>query len=113
MKLRGKTLTWRATPRTLRLAALPVLPLALLAGCGGSSEPGLPQLTAASPATLKSCSDLASRINFANTRITAAAPVDAGTLYVAGKPVRAHCQVTGKMFERVSHRGRQKLRHRL
>ena len=102
MKLRGKTLTWRATPRTLRLAALPVLPLALLAGCGGSSEPGLPQLTAASPATLKSCSDLASRINFANTRITAAAPVDAGTLTVAGKPVRAHCQVTGKMFERVS-----------
>ena len=102
MKLRGKTLTWRATPRTLRLAALPVLPLALLAGCGGSSEPGLPQLTAASPATLKSCSDLASRINFANTRITAAAPVDAGTLTVAGKPVRAHCQVTGKMFERVN-----------
>ena len=102
MKLRGKTLTWRATPRTLRLAALPVLPLALLAGCGGSSEPGLPQLTAASPATLKSCSDLASRINFANTRITAATPVDAGTLTVAGKPVRAHCQLTGKMFERVS-----------
>ncbi len=102
MKLRGKTLSWRATPRTLRLAALPVLPLALLAGCGGSSEPGLPQLTAASPATLKSCSDLASRINFANTRITAAVPVDAGTLTVAGKPVRAHCQVTGKMFERVS-----------
>ena len=29
MKLRGKTLTWRTTPRTLRLAALPVLPLAL------------------------------------------------------------------------------------
>ena len=52
MKLRGKTLTWRATPRTLRLAALPVLPLALLAGCGGSSDPGLPQLTAASPAML-------------------------------------------------------------
>lgn len=102
MKLRGKTLTWCTTPRTLRLAALPVLPLALLVGCGGSSEPGLPQLTAASPATLKSCSDLASRINFANTRITAAAPVDAGTLTVAGKPVRAHCQVTGKMFERVS-----------
>ena len=99
------------TTSSLTLAA--VSAAALLAACGGSSDPGLPQLAAAPPGTLKSCSDLASRINFANTRITAAAPVDAGTLYVAGKPVRAHCQVTGKMFERVSHRGRQKLRHRL
>ncbi|MBV7543588.1 tannase/feruloyl esterase family alpha/beta hydrolase [Acidovorax sp. sic0104] len=102
MKLRGKTLSWRAAPRTLRLATFPVLPLALLAGCGGSSDSGLPQLAAASPAALKSCSDLASRINFANTTITAATPVDAGKLTVAGKPVRAHCQVTGKMFQRVS-----------
>ena len=102
MKTRGNTPAWRAPARALRMAAVPVLPLALLAACGGSSDPGLPQLAAASPATLKSCSDLASRITFANTTITAAAPVDAGKLTVAGKPVRAHCQVTGKMFQRVS-----------
>lgn len=84
------------------LTALSALPIALLVGCGGSSEPGLPQLAAATPGTLQSCSELASRINFANTTITAANTIAAGTLTVAGAPVREHCQVTGKMFQRVS-----------
>jgi poly(3-hydroxybutyrate) depolymerase len=84
------------------LTALSALPIALLVGCGGSSEPGLPQLAAATPGTLQSCSALAARINFANTTITAANTIAAGTLTVAGQPVREHCQVTGKMFERVS-----------
>ena len=47
----------RATQRTrttpLVLAALPA---ALLIGCGGSSDASLPQLAAATPATLQSCS---------------------------------------------------------
>ncbi len=84
------------------LTALSALPIALLVGCGGSSEPVLPQLAAATPGTLQSCSALAARINFANTTITAANTIAAGTLMVAGQPVREHCQVTGKMFERVS-----------
>lgn len=93
----------RATQRTrttpLVLAALPA---ALLIGCGGSSDASLPQLAAATPATLQSCSELATRISFPNTHITAAVPVAAGVLKVAGKDIAAHCQVTGKMFERVS-----------
>jgi feruloyl esterase len=77
------------------------LPAALLVACGGSSEPGLPQLAAATPGALQSCSELATRINFPNTTITAANPIAEGTLTVAGTAVRAHCQITGKMHPRV------------
>jgi len=49
-----------------------------------------------------SCSDLAARISFPNTLIAAANPVAAGVLTVGGSPVAAHCQVTGKMYQRVS-----------
>ena len=75
--------------------AMPLLP-----GCGGSDY--LPQLSAATGATLASCTDLATRISFPNTTITAATAVAAGTLTVAGTPVPAHCLVTGKMNQRVS-----------
>ena len=87
--------------RPITLSALALLPAALLLGCGGSSDAGQPQLAAATPGTLKSCADLAGRISFPNTSITAAAPVAAGVLKIAGKDIPAHCQVTGKMFERV------------
>ena len=100
-KRKARTRTNNPNALTAR-AALSALPIALLVGCGGSSEPGLPQLAAATPGTLQSCSALASRINFANTTITAANTIAAGTLTVAGAPVREHCQVTGKMFQRVS-----------
>src|SRR5665213_1903152 len=77
--------------------------LALLAGCGGSDDAtALPQLTAATGAALPSCTDLATRISFANTTITAANAIAAGTLAVAGTPVAAHCQITGTMDSRVS-----------
>lgn len=76
--------------------------LTLLSACGGDDDNSLPQLSAATGATLASCADLATRITFANTTITAANPIAAGTLSVAGSPVPAHCQVTGKMFTRVS-----------
>ncbi len=78
-----------------------------LAACGGGGDAGglldtpLPQLSVATAAALQSCTDLASKFTFANTSVTAAQTVAAGTLTVAGKPVRAHCLVTGKMFERV------------
>ena len=77
------------------------LPALLLLGCGGSDS-ALPQLAAATPATLLSCTDLASKISFSNTTITAANAIAAGTLTVAGTPVPAHCQITGKMNQRVS-----------
>lgn len=84
------------------MLALSALSVALLAACGGSDDAKLPQLAAATPGTLQSCANLASRIQFANTRITAATPVAAGVLTVAGKDIPAHCQVTGTMFDRVS-----------
>jgi poly(3-hydroxybutyrate) depolymerase len=75
-----------------------------IAGCAfppATNKPGdLPKLSAARPAPLLSCSDLAGRIAFANTAITGASSVGAGTLMVAGKPVVEHCRVLGKMFER-------------
>ncbi len=73
----------------------------LLPACGGSDYL-LPQLSAATGTTLASCTDLATRISFPNTTISAANAVPAGTLTVAGTPVPAHCQITGKMNQRVS-----------
>jgi hypothetical protein len=59
--------------------------LGLLAGCGGSDgeNTSLPTLGAATPATLASCSSLATSFSFASTTITAATDVAAGTLTVA------------------------------
>ncbi len=91
----------RTAPYSPPLLALSALSVALLAGCGGSDD-GPPQLTAATSGTLQSCSELAARINIPNTTITAANAIAEGTLKVAGAPVRAHCQVTGKMHQRVS-----------
>ena len=82
-------------------ALFPLLAGALL-GCGGGDDDRLPQLTPATGATLASCTDLATRISFANTTITAANAVAAGTLTVAGTPVPAHCQITGRMNQRTS-----------
>jgi pimeloyl-ACP methyl ester carboxylesterase len=76
-----------------------------LTGCGGGSSAAesLPQLAQASPAHLSgSCGELASRISFANTTITAANSIPAGSLTVAGTPVAAHCQVLGSMHQRTS-----------
>ena len=86
---------FRAVGTTAALALL------ALAGCGGLDD-SLPRLSAATGAPLTSCTDLATRISFANTTITAANTIAAGTLLVAGSPVPAHCQVTGKMNQRVS-----------
>jgi feruloyl esterase len=92
-------------PQPRRALALSIIAAATLSACGGGNDDSgtaLPQLSAASGAALASCSDLASKISYPNTTITAANPIAAGTLTVAGKPVPAHCQVTGKMFQRVS-----------
>lgn len=76
--------------------------LTLISACGGNDDATLPQLSAATGAALPSCTDLAARISFANTTITAANAIAAGTLTVAGTPVPAHCQITGQMNARVS-----------
>ena len=75
----------------------------LLAACGGSSidEP-IPQLSAASPGALKSCSDLLRTMKYPNTGVTEAVIVPAGTLKIAETDIGEHCRVVGNMFERVS-----------
>ncbi|WP_043115342.1 tannase/feruloyl esterase family alpha/beta hydrolase, partial [Pseudacidovorax intermedius] len=49
-----------------------------------------------------SCTDLATRFTYANTTVTAATVVAAGTLKVAGTDVPEHCRLTGNMFSRTS-----------
>lgn len=91
---------------TYRHATLiPFALAAVLSACGGNDHDDgdqLPQLSAATGATLTSCTDLATRLSYADTAITAANAIAAGTLTVAGNPVPAHCQVTGQMFTRLS-----------
>jgi len=91
------------------IRALPALALAvaLLAAC--DSDDGqpipLPQLSPATGAALKSCAPLATGFSFANTTLTAATDVAAGTLTIAGTPVPAHCLVTGTMYSRAGVNG--------
>ncbi|PIF92881.1 feruloyl esterase [Acidovorax sp. 62] len=83
--------------------ALSALPAALLIGCGGgSSDAGLPQLSAATPGTLATCADLVSKFKHPNTQITQAEPVAAGAVSWGSAPVAAHCLVRGEMFARTS-----------
>lgn len=87
-----------------RVGASAATMLTVIAACGGSDDPvvaaAIPQLAAASGASLTYCSELTTRAAFANTNIAAASAVAAGTLTVAGAPVGAHCLVTGKMNQR-------------
>ncbi|MBI5721110.1 MAG: tannase/feruloyl esterase family alpha/beta hydrolase [Burkholderiales bacterium] len=93
--------------RRARTAALTLtaasLSWATLAHDGGRRH-DLPQLSPAVPAALVgTCESLLARLaGLANTVVTSASTVAAGTLVVAGQPVPAHCRVTGRMHERVS-----------
>ncbi len=82
---------------------------ALLAACGGGeSTPAaatpLPQLAAATGAVFTGdCASLPTTFaGLANTQITLAQTVPAGSLTVGGQPVAEHCRITGRMHERVS-----------
>ncbi|NIA52332.1 tannase/feruloyl esterase family alpha/beta hydrolase [Massilia sp. TW-1] len=90
-------------------AALAVLGLA---GCGtghDNTQPAaqlLPQLSQATGATLTACAELATRITYPDTTITAANAIAAGVLTVGGKPVPAHCLVKGEMLRRTGADGK-------
>jgi len=83
-----------------------------LAGCGTShdtTQPAaqlLPQLSQATGGTLTACTELATRIAYPDTTITAANAIAAGVLTVGGKPVPAHCQVKGEMLRRTGADGK-------
>ena len=86
----------------VRPLALSAATAALLTGCGGSSDAALPQLSAATPATLQSCATLASSLALPDTRITSSELVAAGPITVQNVTTQApaHCLVKGKMKER-------------
>jgi hypothetical protein len=67
-----------------------------------------PQLSPALPATLiGSCEGLQAQLTgLPDTVITGSSTVVAGTLQVAGRPVPAHCRVTGRMNDRIGLDGR-------
>ena len=91
-------------PRRTLVAGL-TLVLGALAACSDDDDAPapLPQLGAATPSNYTgSCSDLATRLAYANTTFTAASTVAAGTLSVGGTAVAEHCLVTGRMFERAN-----------
>src|ERR1044072_5531480 len=94
----------RPLPR-LTLLSLAVTTLALQ-GCWDDDDESvttpLPQLSEATGTTLPSCTDLATRISFANTTITGATPAPPGPLTSPASPVAAHSRVTGRMFDRTS-----------
>jgi hypothetical protein len=84
---------------------------ALLSAC--MSPPGAPnsvptpaRLGPATGAALQACEALAAQFQHPATRIESAAPVAAGGLQLAGRPVAAHCLVKGRMHERKGSDGR-------
>lgn len=89
-----------------RLAPCLVAAAALIAcgGGGGGGGGAIPQLSEAVPQAMTgACADLAGKLaGLANTTITAATSVPAGSLTVGGQPVRQHCLVTGTMNDRTS-----------
>jgi feruloyl esterase len=90
-----------------------VLAVLAMAGCGTSHDgvqsaapQQLPQLTQATGASLTACTELATRIAYPDTTITAANAIAAGVLTVGGKPVPAHCQLRGEMLRRTGADGK-------
>lgn len=85
--------------------------VASLVGCGGGGsssavEAPIPQLAAAKSGTLNQCAALVSGFSYADTTISSAVDVAAGSLTVAGKPIAAHCLVTGAMEKRTGSDGK-------
>jgi feruloyl esterase len=97
---RRRTMSFAQNRRPLSAVVLTIAVTVSGCGDGGSS---LPRLSAATPATFAGgCGDLPGKLSLANTTITAATSVPAGSLTVAGQAIPEHCLVTGRMFDRVS-----------
>src|SRR3954471_21364685 len=76
---------------------------ASLSACGGGGTPLLAGIHPVTGAVLSgACADLKTKAALADTTITDAKEIAAGTLTIAGQAVPAHCQVLGTMLPRVS-----------
>jgi feruloyl esterase len=84
------------------LAASAALALTACAGDNKDDTPALPQLAAATGSSMSSCADLAAKLSYPDTTISAVNAIAAGSLTVGGKQVPAHCQVLGEMLRRTS-----------
>lgn len=87
------------SPRALLLLAASV---ALLAGCSDGDDESLPQLKAATGASLRSCEQLAATFSHPDTTLLSAEPVAAGVALWGTTPIDAHCRIVGEMFRRTS-----------
>jgi hypothetical protein len=101
-----RTPSTHPTPHLFVLVALVCAAAPMVASAHGKPRPA--QLPPATPAALiGTCEGLQAQLaGLANTVITGANTVVAGTLQVAGRPVPEHCRVTGRMNERVGLDGR-------
>ena len=85
--------------RTLLAAAASVVTLVSCSSLPGGNE-APPPLKAAEGATLKMCGVISARFEYPNTELREAAPLAAGAVTLAGRPIAAHCQISGRMFPR-------------
>lgn len=85
--------------KTLRIALGVAAGAALVASCARDVD--APPMAAARASALGACADLGTKLAWPKARFTAM-PVAAGELAVAGRPVPAHCRVTGTLNERSS-----------
>ncbi len=91
-------------PRWTLVASLPLV-LGAVAGCSDDDDTPtpLPQLSAATPSSYTgSCTDLRTRLSYANTNFVSATTVAAGPVTSGGPAVGEHCLVTGNMFQRTN-----------
>ena len=93
---------WPPAPTSFALRWAAIACVVLFAGYVGADDDALPQLRAATGASLSSCAPLATAFQFPNTTITSAEPVPSGTLTWGGRAIGAHCLVKGEMYRRTS-----------
>ena len=93
---------WPPAPTSFALRWAAIACVVLFAGCVGSADDALPQLRAATGASLSSCAPLATAFQFPNTTIISAEPVPTGTLTWGGRAIGGHCLVKGEMYRRTS-----------
>ena len=58
------------------------------------------QLKPAEGGSLKSCGVISARFEYPNTELREAAPIAAGAVTLLGRPLAAHCQISGRMYPR-------------